>query len=268
MSVATVSSRSVGIGSFSALSSSACWPRRDELVIAYPALLAGAFVAAVVSGAAGFGGALLLLPLLTHVVGVTSAVPLLTIAQLVGNLSRVAFGWRAIRWRPVLLFLAPALPAAALGAWWFAALPEALTVRGLGIAILFFVILKLRGFKFKPSPRLLLIGGAVVGLLSGLVGSAGLLGAAIFLSLNLPPVAYVASEATTAVAMHLVKWIVYETALTLDHEFWPLASGMSVAMIAGTWVGKRVIERLPADRFRALVAALLALTAVQIIITG
>lgn len=237
-------------------------------MIAYIALLAGSFVAAVVSGSAGFGGALLLLPLLTHVVGVTSAVPLLTIAQLVGNLSRVAFGWRAIRWRPVLLFLAPALPAAALGAWWFTALPKGLMVRGLGVAILIFVALKLRGLTFKPSPRLLLIGGAVVGLLSGLVGSAGLLGAAVFLSLNLPPLAYVASEATTAVAMHMVKWIVYESAISLDADFWPLAAGMSAAMIAGTWVGKHVIERLPAHRFQLLVAALLAVTAVQMIVTG
>jgi uncharacterized membrane protein YfcA len=39
-------------------------------------------------------------------------------------------------------------------------------------------------------------------------------------------------------------------------------------MIAGTWVGKRVIERLPAHRFQLFVAALLAVTAVQMIVTG
>lgn len=52
-------------------------------------LLTSAFVAAAISGSAGFGGALLLLPLLTHIVAVSGAVPLLTIAQLVGNISRV-----------------------------------------------------------------------------------------------------------------------------------------------------------------------------------
>lgn len=232
------------------------------------ALFAGAFVAAVISGSAGFGGALLLLPLLNHAVGVTLAVPLLTVAQLVGNLSRVVFGWREIRWRPVLLFLAPALPAAALGAWWFIALPRALTVRCLGAAILLLVVLKLSGLKFKPSPGLLTGGGAVVGLLSGLVGSAGLLGAAIFLSLDLPPVAYVASEATTAVAMHLVKWAVYQRVVVLDGAFWSLAAGVSAAMIAGAWVGKRLIETLPAARFRLLVAGLLAVTAVQMLWMG
>lgn len=237
-------------------------------MIDYALLLCGAFVAAVVSGSAGFGGALLILPLLTHTVGVSAAVPLLTIAQLAGNLSRVFFGFREIRWRPVLLFLSPALPAAALGAYWFAALPKDLVIRLLGFAILVFVGLKFSGLTLKPGRKLLLFGGAVVGLLSGLVGSAGLLGAAIFLSLNLPPVAYVASEATTAVAMHLIKWLVYQATLDLGRRFWPLAAGMSLAMIAGSYVGKRLIERLPGHHFQRLVAVLLAATAIQMMLTG
>jgi uncharacterized membrane protein YfcA len=231
-------------------------------------LLACGFVAAVVSGSAGFGGALLLLPLLTHSVGVAAAVPLLTLAQLVGNLSRVAFGYREIRWTPLLLFLMTALPASALGAFWFAHLPNGLVVRALGVAILLFVALRLVGVMLKPSRRVLLVGGAVVGLLSGLVGSAGLLGAAIFLSLGLPPVAYVATEAMTAVAMHLVKWMVYRAELDLGPDFWPLAAAMSAAMIAGSWVGRGLIEQLPVERFRLLVAGLLAITALQMIVTG
>lgn len=55
-------------------------------------LFVSAFAAAAISGSAGFGGALLLLPLLVGTVGVTHAVPLLTMAQLIGNLKgRVRF---------------------------------------------------------------------------------------------------------------------------------------------------------------------------------
>ncbi|MDK2892283.1 hypothetical protein [Methanohalophilus sp.] len=52
-------------------------------------LFVGGFAAAAISGAAGFGGALLLLPLLTKTIGTTMAVSVLTIAQLIRNLSRV-----------------------------------------------------------------------------------------------------------------------------------------------------------------------------------
>ena len=57
-------------------------------MFAYFALFVGAFIAAAVSGAAGFGGALLLLPLLNRTVGSSLAVPLLTLTQLLGNASR------------------------------------------------------------------------------------------------------------------------------------------------------------------------------------
>ena len=62
-------------------------------------LLICGWLAGTVSGAAGFGGALLLLPVLTLTTGAKAAVPILTVAQLLGNLSRAGFGWRDIRWR-------------------------------------------------------------------------------------------------------------------------------------------------------------------------
>jgi len=235
----------------------------------YLLLFLGAFAAAAVSGAAGFGGALLLLPLLTHVVGVTQAVPLLTVAQLVGNLSRAGFGFREIRWRPAFLFLATAVPFAAFGAYSFVALPKPLIIRLVGAAILAFVLMRVLGLAaFKPSRSLLLGGGAAVGLLSGLVGSAGPLGAAIFLALDLPPVAYIATEAVTAIGMHAVKTVVYGSELRLDVSFWSLAIGLGIAMVLGTWASKRAIERMPVIWFRRSVGALLVVIAVQMIISG
>ncbi len=204
-------------------------------MVDYLVLIAGAFLAAAISGAAGFGGALLLLPLLTHTVGVAEAVPLLTIAQLAGNLARVGFGYRSIAWRPVLMFLAFALPAAALGALAFASLPKSVAVRLIGGVILLFVILRRTGIlRLAPGAGVLVVGGTAVGFLSGLVGSAGPLGAAVFLSLGLPPTAYIASEAVTAVAMHAVKIVVYGQTLVFGAGFWPLAAALSAAMVAGT----------------------------------
>jgi uncharacterized protein len=234
-------------------------------MVDYALLFFGAFSAAAISGAAGFGGALLLLPPLTHTVGVTEDIPLLTIAQLVGNLSRAALGFREIRWQPVLLFLVGATPAAVIGALSFVTLPTSLIIRLVGMAILTFVAIRMLGLMtFAPGRGLLVGGGAVVGLLSGLVGSAGPLGAAIFLTLNLPPIAYIASEAVTATGMHAVKSVVYGSRINLGTSFWPLA----LAMVLGTWASKRVIERIPVKRFRQFVGVLLIVIAVQMIITG
>lgn len=229
----------------------------------------GGFVAAAISGAAGFGGALLLLPLLTHTVGAREAVPLLTVGSLVGNLARVALGFTEIRWRSVGLFLLAAVPAATLGALSFVSMPKSLVVRLIGAALLLFVGLRASGrFRFAGGRGLLLVGGGVAGLLSGLVGSAGPLGAAVFLSLKLPPVAYVASEASTAVAMHTVKAVIYQRALHLEHDFWLLAVLLSAAMVAGTWAGKRIIEGMETGRFQRIVTVLLVVIALQMLLLG
>lgn len=232
-------------------------------------LFIAAFAAAAISGAAGFGGALLLLPLLVATVGVTEAVPLLTIAQLIGNLSRAGFGFSQIQWKPVGLFLLGAAPLSILGALSFVQFPKEWVTRAIGAAILVFVVLKYFGvLKIKGGSSLLVVGGSVVGFLSGLVGSAGPLGAAIFLSLGLPPVAYIASEATTALAMHGIKAVVYQHYITLDREFWFLAALMGAAMILGTWSAKRVIEQMPREKFQMFVAILLVAIAGHMLVHG
>ncbi len=238
-------------------------------MLQYAWLFIGAYLAAAISGAAGFGGALLLLPLLTRTVGPELAVPLLTFAQLIGNLSRVALGFRQIRWRPVALFLGTALPAAALGALSFVSIPKTMAVRIIGIAILGFVILKVSGkLRFVPGNRTLLLGGFATGFVSGLVGSAGPIGAAVFLSLGLPPVAYIASEATTALTMHAAKLAIYQRLLDLPAQSWELAALLGAAMILGTWTSKRIIERLTVERFQQFVTILLGIIAIQMVACG
>lgn len=235
----------------------------------YVLLFAAAFAAAAISGAAGFGGALLLLPLLPPTVGIGEAVPLLMVAQLIGNVSRAGLGFREIRWRPVGLFLLGAVPLAIVGALSFFSLPKSLIVRVVGAAILLFVGLRLAGvLRLKAGPTLLVGGGGVVGFLSGLVGSAGPLGAAVFLALDLPPIVYVASEAVTAIVMHAVKLVVYQRELTPGPSFWPLAILLGAAMLLGTWTAKRVIARLAPERFRQIVTGLLIVIVLQMLMTG
>ena len=57
--------------------------------IGWVVLVFGALVASVVGGVAGFGAGIIMLPLVAWAVGVRSAVPVLTVTMLLGNLSRI-----------------------------------------------------------------------------------------------------------------------------------------------------------------------------------
>lgn len=235
----------------------------------YAVLIAASFVAALVSGAAGFGGALLLLPVVTACVGAEVAVPVLTIAQLMGNLSRMAFGIKQIDWKSVGLFSLTSLPLAALGAFGFSLLPKDVVTRCIGAVLVILVVFKMgRKKEFQAGKKTLLIGGAVVGLLSGLAGSGGPIGAMIFLSLGLPPVAYIASEAATATAMHLLKTVIYSKLTNLDMTAVLIGLMMGLAMVGGTFFANRIIKKMEKGKFQKYVAVLLCIVGMYMLVFG
>jgi len=223
------------------------------------------WLAATVSGAAGFGGALLLLPILTNLLGVKAAVPVLTIAQLWGNASRVWFGRTEIKWRPVIYFIITAIPFSIIGGLLFVDLPKRLILIGIGILLIAIVILRrLNVTRFNFGDKGLLLGGALTGFLSGLAGSAGPLGAAFFLGLDLPAISYIASEAVTAIAMHITKTIVYQKYALIGIQELGYGMLLGVGMILGSWTGKRIIEKLSREKFILLVEVLLVVSAIQL----
>ncbi len=224
------------------------------------------FISAVISGAAGFGGALVLLPILASIVGVKTAVPILTIAQLFGNASRVWFGRHELKWKPVFFFLLTAIPFSIFGSYLFTDTDSHKIKFGIGIFLIILVIYRRAGIKKIPlGTNGMLLGGALTGFLSGLIGSAGPLGAAFFLELNLTATAYVASEAFTALTMHLTKTIIYQKYALIGIKELYYGIFIGIAMILGSWVGKKWIEKLSREKFILFVELLLILSGLNFI---
>ena len=227
-------------------------------------LLVTAWFTSTISGIAGFGGSLIMIPVASYFIGVKKAIPILTIAWMMGNFSRAVFGYKEIRWRPVLFFCLGALPAAVLGSKVFVELPAKIVMKGIGGFLL--VILLLRHFKIrhKIPEKYFVLWGMMVGFLSAVAGSAGPIGAIAFLSLNLPPSAYVASEAVTATAMHLTKTIVYGGYALLSVEDVQTGIILGLAMVLGSWTGRKFIKQLKGEWFKRFVDALILILAVSL----
>lgn len=218
-------------------------------------LLAG-LLAGLLSGAVGFGGGMVLLPVATSMFGIGVAVPVCTIAQLGSNLSKVIMGWKDIEWKQVGFFLITAAPLTALGAYGFSVFNKVLMTRLLCIFLIVFAIMKLLGRMHLPKhPATMLVGGGVTGLINGLMGISGPLSSAVFLSLNLSPVAYIASEATTASVMHIIKIIVYGKLNLVDWNIFWNGLTIAAAMIVGNFVAMKLIRRFHTKTYRRIVAA-------------
>lgn len=228
----------------------------------YVLVLTVGLIAGTLGGIVGFGASILLMPVLMFTFGPREAVPIMAIAAVMANLSRVLAWWRLIDWRAVAAYAATAVPGAALGARTLLVLPPRIVELALGI---FFVgMIFVRRFVASHGLRLrwihLALVGGFVGFLTGVVASTGPITVPIFLAYGLVKGAFIATEAAASLAVYVAKAAVFRTfgALPLDVLVQGLITGAS--LMAGAFIAKPFVIALPPERFRLLMDGVMLLS--------
>ena len=241
-----------------------------ELLPELALLTVAALAASTLAAVAGFGGAAILLPVLVALFGPRDAIPILTIAQLVGNGSRVVINRDAVDRRIVGWFALGGVPAALIGGFLFAAAPLDALTRLIGAFLL--ISVAWRHLRPRPSgalgPRTFTVVGAVFAFASALVGSVGPIMAPFFLAAGLVKSAYIGTEAAATVVMHVAKLVAYGTAALLTAATVGIGLLMAPAMIAGSVIGKRIVDRLPERVFVAIIEIVLVVAGLVFLLGG
>ncbi|WDD95590.1 sulfite exporter TauE/SafE family protein [Burkholderia sp. FERM BP-3421] len=210
--------------------------------------------AGVVSGVIGTGASIMLLPPLVFYFGPRQAIPIMAIAAVLGNVSRVYVWRRDIAWRACLVYAAAAAPAAALGAHTLWMLKPQWVDCALGV--FFLAMIPYRRFASRRHVTLtawqLFIAGALVGYLTGIVFSTGPLTLPIFSAYGLVKGGLLATEAAASLVVYAGKLAAFEQlgGLPLDVVAKGVLVGLSLS--AGISVGKAVLQRLSVNAFHTL----------------
>lgn len=233
-------------------------------------LSCGSLLGSTLAGVTGFGGAAVLLPLLVAFFGVKEAIPILTIAQLIGNGSRVYFHKRELNLKVVAYFSIGAIPAAVLGGYLFASAPIALLIRGIGLFLIFTVAWRhWRAEKVSRFPVAAFLPlGAVMSFLSALVGSVGPFMVPFFLAFGLTKSAFIGTEAFSTVIMHLFKIVAYRQNDLLGVHSLVIGLSLGPIMIFGSWLGKLILHRISERTFLVAVEATLVIAGMNFLIRG
>jgi uncharacterized membrane protein YfcA len=215
-----------------------------------------AFVLALLSAVAGFGGGELLLPVFTGIFGLRVAVPVLTLTQIASNGGRVWFNRDHLRWPIIARFSVGAIPLAIAGGLLLAHAPLAPLKRLLGAFLIAVVLWRhLRRQPRPPSDNAFIAVGAASGLGSALLGSVGPLTAPFFLAKGFTRAVFIGTEAACALLMHAAKIGAYGTANLLTGRVLLLGAALTPATVAGAWAGKKVVARISDRVFVILVEA-------------
>lgn len=229
-----------------------------------------ALLASTIAAVAGFGGAVIMLPVLIWGFGLREAVPILTVAQLIGNLSRVLLNRGELKLPVIKWFSVGAIPAAILGGIVFATAPAPALTRVLGLFLLLIVVYRHTrwGKRLRISLRGFLPLGAVSAFLSAIMGSVGPFMAPFFLAYGLVKGAYIGTEALATVVMHVVKLGVYGRYALLSVRIVLIGVAIGAVMFVGSWLGKRLLSRLPERFFPYIIEGVLVVAGVQFLVFG
>src|SRR3981189_1138379 len=196
----------------------------------------------------------MLMPVLIYQYGPKQAVPIMAIAAVMANFSRILAWWREVDWRACAAYSITGIPAAALGARTLLVLPSHAVDISIGLFLI--AMVPVRHWLAPHALRILLgqfaVGGAWIGYLTGIVVSTGPLSVPLFLFYGLTKGAFLATEAASSLGLYLSKSVTFERfgALTPDIAFKGLVAGSS--LMFGAFIAKRFVLRLEADGVRAV----------------
>ena len=220
--------------------------------------------AGTLGGIVGFGTSVMLMPALVLAFGPKQAVPVMAIAAIMGNCSRVVAWWNQVNWRTTLAFSAGAIPGVVMGANTLLALPAGVVEIVLGV--FFIALIPVRRWMAAQQWKLNLWHMAAVGLgigfLSGIVASTGPVNTPFFLMHGLVKGAFLGTEAAASMVMFIAKAIAFRGlgALPLHTITQGIIVGSS--LVAGAFIGKHYVRLIAPEKFKLLMDALLLMAGV------
>lgn len=235
-------------------------------------LSAAAFATSILSGMLGLAGGMTLLAIMLLFYDPLVAIPLHGAVQLVSNSSRAWIQRRHVERGIVLWYALLLLPMGVAGLAIAKQLAPALARALIGLFVLAatwapgLLLLGAHPERVQRNRRFLLLGG-VVGLLNTTVGATGPLTAPFFLNLGLGRQQMIGSMAACQALGHLAKLIVFGAAGFAFLRFASPLLILSLAVVVGTWVGSRLLDRMSEGSFTWIYKLVLTSIALHLVLS-
>lgn len=240
------------------------------------AVVALAVLVGISLGLLGGGGSILTVPLLVYVAGQDPKTAIATSLLVVGVTSAAGAVSHAragrVQWRTGLVFGAAGMAGAYAGGRLGTAIDGTVLLIAFALMMGATSIAMLRGRRDREPADgemalwKVLVEGVVVGLVTGLVGAGG--GFLVVPALVLfggVPMGIAVGTSLVVIAMKSGAGLAgYLAGVTID---WPLALSVTAAAVVGSFVGGRLVDRIPQDRLRTGFGWFVAAMAVFVLVS-
>ncbi len=236
-------------------------------LIASVSLIAASLVTSFITAAMGIGGGMVLLATMATLMPAPAIVPIHGVVQLGSNVGRAVILRADIDWRTFAYIGIGSIFGIAIGGSIVVTLPADILRSGLALFILYSVWGPKMRFVGSGDAILLAI-GLVASILTMFFGATGAFVSSLLNQRDYDPRGLVATHSTCMVAQHTLKIIAFGILGFAFAEWAGLVALMLVSGFAGTYLGSRVLMRLPAATFAKGLKAVLTLLAINLLATA
>ena len=228
------------------------------------------FFSEVVGTMAGFGSSTIYLPIASYFVDFKTALVLVAIFHLFGNIGRIAFFRHGLDRKVLLVFGLPSFALSLLGATLVGDLSQTLLKLLLGIFLISLSAMFLVRPKiaFPASTKSLVIGGGVSGFIVGLIGTGGALRATFLTGLKIEKEKYIATAAVIALGTDATRIPSYLASGFLTEQYYYLVPILFAIALSGSYVGRKIVGRIDQVKFRKMVLIAVILASIKFIVDG
>jgi len=212
----------------------------------YALIGSAAFFISTIAGLSGYGAGLLMPFVLIPIMGPQGVVPILAVAALFNNASRLAAFRDRIYWQRAFHLMITAIPGCLLGASAYTLLSGPGVMLMIGIVLLVIIPARrlLRNRPIGTSRAGALAAGAVYGVLIGGATGAGVILIPILLGMGLRGRSVIATDSLVSFVVGLFKVATFQTLGFLPWDWWVCALVIGISGVPGAFVARWLADRM------------------------
>jgi uncharacterized membrane protein YfcA len=234
-----------------------------------PLILCFVVVASGVGTMTGFGTSTIMVPIMLIHYPLPQTLIFVGIIHFFGNVWKLLLFRKGVQWRLILSFGVPGIAATFIGASLVFNVSQTVLSKVLGCFLVLYVIYLFVKSSFMVRPSLLYgaCGGAISGFFAGIFGIGGAVRGLFLMAFDLPKAVYIATAGAIALFIDATRLTTYfKNGARLPTL---LLYGLPLfipASFLGAAIAKRIVDRIPQQHFRKIIAVFLLLIGIKLLL--
>jgi len=227
------------------------------------------FVAAIFGTITGFGISTVMIPVILFFYPLPTALLFVGIIHFAGDIWKVLFFKHGIRWNLILSFGIPGIIASYLGASLVLSVPGLLMKRILAVFLLAYVVFLFIKKEWRVPQRIStgVMGGSLYGFSAGIFGIGGAVRSAFLTTYNLPKEVYIFTAGAIALFVDITRIAKYISGGSFIQTSLLILLAICIPIsFLGAYIAKKLVNKIPQNKFRTIIALFIGLMAVKLLV--